>query len=536
MRNRTFFIILAVGAFLFFLIGNGALAITDPVESNYALTAKEMVLCGDWISPRIYGAFWYDKPVFLYWMLCLSYTVFGFTDFASRLPSAFFGAASIVLAAWFMLQQTGKKSLALLLAAMTATSLEVWLISHAIITDQILFFFTIGTMFLAYIGITKNRQACVIAAYAMAAGAVLTKGPVGIVLPGIFLLVFAALRHNLAYAKRLFPPLGIVLFLALGLLWYGPMYSRHGMDFVNGFLGFNNVVRATVSEHPEANVWYYYLVLVPLSLLPWTGPCLYALWQRRSRSDEYIYMAVWAIGTILFYTFMATKYPTYAYIANMPLLYIGALGIRSLYDWGSRKAWIIVTAPALLYWLLFFAAGLFAKPHFTMGSLLWLYVLLVPAMVLVLFAHWNRAYAAIPICIALTTAVTYILLTYQVMVPFMAYRSVQPMAAQASSWTEKIYYFEDYATSFVYYTGQTPVWTAPETYDESTRLKRSDIWNRKHVFPSENAVSVLYRLQQGEAIIMIVPDNRYEDFTHSEFAPFMKPVGVSNTNYIFHSM
>jgi 4-amino-4-deoxy-L-arabinose transferase-like glycosyltransferase len=535
MRNYTFFITLAVVSFLFFLIGNGTLAITDPVESNYALTAKEMVLSGDWISPRIYGTFWYDKPVFLYWMLCLSYSVFGITDFAARLPGACFSAAAIVTAAWFILRQTGKRSMALLLAAMMATSLEVWLISHAIITDQVLFFFTTGTMFFAYVGLTEGRRKYITAAYALAAGAVLTKGPVGIILPGTFLLLFVAIRRNKAYAKRLFPPLGIALFIALCLLWYGPMYSRHGMDFVNGFLGFNNVVRATVSEHPEADVWYYYLVLVPFSLLPWTGPCLYALWKRHCQSDEYVYIAIWAIGTILFYTFMATKYPTYAYIANMPLLYAGALGIEDLYRSGSRKAWTIVTAPALFYWLIFVAAGLFSSLHFPMGSLTWLYVLFLVAAVLVLFAQWQKAFPAIAAAIALTTATAYILLTYQVFVPFAAYRSSQPMTTQAASWPGTVYYFEDYAASFVYYTDQTPIWTAPENYDESTRLNRSDVWNRKHVFPSEEAPSVLNRLQQGDVITMIVPDNRYQDFIHSEFSPFMVQTEILNTNYIFQS-
>lgn len=147
MKSRTFLGLVFVVSLLFFLIGNGSLAVTDPVESNYALTAKEMVLSGDWISPRIYGIFWYDKPIFLYWLLCISYTIFGSTDFASRFPSAVFGAASIALAAWFMLRQTGRKPAALLLAGMTATSLEVWAISHSIITDQILFFFTSTTMF-----------------------------------------------------------------------------------------------------------------------------------------------------------------------------------------------------------------------------------------------------------------------------------------------------------------------------------------------------------------------------------------------------
>ena len=66
MKHRPVFFLLAVLCFLFLLLGNSQLAVTDPVESNYALTAKEMVLSGDWISPQIYGTYWFDKPIFIY--------------------------------------------------------------------------------------------------------------------------------------------------------------------------------------------------------------------------------------------------------------------------------------------------------------------------------------------------------------------------------------------------------------------------------------------------------------------------------------
>ena len=159
MKHRPVFFLLAILCFLFLLLGNSQLAVTDPVESNYALTAKEMVLSGDWISPQIYGTYWFDKPIFIYWMLCISYTLCGFTDFASRLPGALFGTASVVLAAWYMLRRTGRMTAALVVAAMTVTSLAVWAISHSIITDQMLFFFTSAAMFFAYQGPRRHRPA-----------------------------------------------------------------------------------------------------------------------------------------------------------------------------------------------------------------------------------------------------------------------------------------------------------------------------------------------------------------------------------------
>ena len=74
-RKYWLLLFAAVAALLF--AGNGSLLITDSVESNYALTAKEMVLSGDWLSPQIYGHYWYDKPIFFYWLTALAYKMFG---------------------------------------------------------------------------------------------------------------------------------------------------------------------------------------------------------------------------------------------------------------------------------------------------------------------------------------------------------------------------------------------------------------------------------------------------------------------------
>ena len=80
---------------VFFMVANNILPVTDPVESNYALTAKEMVLSGNWLSPQIYGTYWYDKPIMIYWLIALAFKIFGIADWVVRLPSAIFGALSV---------------------------------------------------------------------------------------------------------------------------------------------------------------------------------------------------------------------------------------------------------------------------------------------------------------------------------------------------------------------------------------------------------------------------------------------------------
>lgn len=326
--------------------------------------------------------------------------------------------------------------------------------------------------------------------------------------------------------------MGLVLFLLLCLSWYGPMYSRHGMDFVDGLLGFNNVIRATVSEHPEYDVWYYYLILVPVSLLPWTGPCLYGLWQRRSHEDEYVFMAIWAVGTILFYSLMATKYPTYAYIANWPLLYLGTRTMQDWLDEDTRYAWLAALIPAAFYSLLFAALAAFTdKAPFPVHGLWLLTVFLAIMAILTWLAWWQKAYLALPFFLIATTAITYLIVTFQVLVPFYQYRSAQSLTILADA--GPVYFFEEYRTSYTYYTGQTAYWTAPADYDENARLQRDAVWAKKHVYPTASEAQVLSILNQRKALTLIVPESKYKDYQASKFFSLTKKADRIGPYYVF---
>lgn len=91
-------VVLAVMTAILCFVANHLLVITDPVESNYALTAKEMLASGDYVSPRIFGNYWYDKPIFFYWELIAAFKLFGINDFAARFFPALFGVAGVLLA------------------------------------------------------------------------------------------------------------------------------------------------------------------------------------------------------------------------------------------------------------------------------------------------------------------------------------------------------------------------------------------------------------------------------------------------------
>ena len=101
------------------------------------------------------------------------------------------------------------------------------------------------------------------------------------------------------------------------------MYSIHGQEFISGFLGLHNMERALVSEHPKFNVWYYYLIIVPLALLPWTPAVIYRLKSIKWKNDFYLIGAIWFIIIVLFYSLVATKYITYTLPAIIPCIIWG---------------------------------------------------------------------------------------------------------------------------------------------------------------------------------------------------------------------
>ena len=301
--------------------GNGALPVTAPVEVNYAQTAKEMLAAGDFLSPQIYGNYWYDKPIFFYWELLAAFSVFGVTDFAARFFPALFAAAGLGLTYAFARRLYDERT-AFWSALILGTSVLYSFLAKLILTDLSLFVFFGGTLAAFYIGYRERRRSFFYIAYACAGLAVLTKGPIGFLLPGLIILVFLIAARDLSALGRICLPTGLLVFAAVCAPWYVYMYLAHGADFVDTFLGIHNVLRATVSEHAKWDVWYFYLGIYVLGMFPWSFALPLALlraWRVRPVVEtRTLFLLVWAIVVPVFFQMMATKYPTYSFPAFLP--------------------------------------------------------------------------------------------------------------------------------------------------------------------------------------------------------------------------
>lgn len=355
--KRDMLFIGAVG-FALFMLGNWAIAITDPVESNYTLTALEMLKSGDYVSPRIYGSYWYDKPVFFYWELIAAYKLFGVSEFSSRFFPGVFGVFGLWtaygFARWLYDRKTG-----LMTAGILGSCFEYWLFSKTVITDLTLFVFFSAVLIFFFAGYSTGRRKLYYLCYLFAALATLDKGPIGLLLPGLVLTVFLCIRRDFREFLRLRLLSGLAVYVLVAGSWYYMMYAVHGMEFINNFLGVHNFLRATHSEHPHWDVWWYYLMIFFLGCLPWSWilPAVvrkYVRLRQRPVIDmRAAFLLTWALVVNVFFQCMATKYTTYTLPALLP---IAILSARYLYDREKLVKRVVVGAVAV-YAVLTFAVA-----------------------------------------------------------------------------------------------------------------------------------------------------------------------------------
>lgn len=325
LYDKHSWLILAAVSLFIFLVGNELLPITDTAESNYAETAKEMVLTGNWISPQIYGQYWYDKPIFYYWEVALSFIIFGFNEFAARLPSALFGTANVLFIYWFGQKAISKKA-GFISALIFAFSLENFILSKAVVTDATLFFFLSAALGFFYLGYKENKRYYYLC-YVAAALAVLTKGPIGLILPGGAAFLFLLWKRDLKELAKVHLFSGLALFLAITGLWYGTMCYLHGSDFLLNFIGVHNVLRATSPEHPSKDRWYFYIIIYLIGFAPWSIALLISAFKKwrnhtlsfKKTSDLNQLLIIYAGFVFLFFEIVATKYTTYTYPALFSL-------------------------------------------------------------------------------------------------------------------------------------------------------------------------------------------------------------------------
>ena len=315
----------------------GSLGLIDPDEPFYAQTAREMVQSGDWVTPQIYGAPQFEKPIFYYWLVAGSFKALGETEFAGRMPTAVFATVLVLLVWWFGSRVWNGRA-GFLAALVLATGLEFCVMSRLMLTDIPLATFIAAAVFCYWLALRHEgeRDKWMFWHLVWAGFAVLTKGPLGSLVTVMATVAFAlGMKRPLLFRGRGFW-WGVVAYAVIVVPWYGAMFAWHAQPFWEEFFIRDNWLRVIRAEHPSNNHIWYYPGLLFLGSLPWMPAVALTVrraWGRLRADEAAFFQWCWLLTSLVFLTICQSKIPSYAFYLFVPLaLLIG----RTLDDFLTR--------------------------------------------------------------------------------------------------------------------------------------------------------------------------------------------------------
>jgi 4-amino-4-deoxy-L-arabinose transferase-like glycosyltransferase len=332
-------------AALTFLVGLGRGPIADSDEAFYAEAAREMVRSGDWMTPHYNYEVRFQKPILYYWLTAATYWVTGPAEWAARLWSALSGIGLVLVTAacarrWY------DDGVALLGAAIVATSFGYYSIGRMALPDLPLTFFITAAIWTALVAMLDDPRArsrwVALAALAVSAG-FLTKGPVGLVIPGLVVLPIVLLeRHGLNLRLR-DAGMALVIFVIVALPWYGAMWGRHGSAYFESFFLGDNFERFTTDRFNDPRAWWFYGPVLLGGVLPWTpmalvwiGPVWRFITRRQELETMELRLLLWGVLPLIFYSVSVGKQPRYILPILPPLAILLARSIlERTRDWRS---------------------------------------------------------------------------------------------------------------------------------------------------------------------------------------------------------
>ena len=338
-----------------FFVGLASVGLIDETEPLFAEASRQMTVTGDWVTPYFNGVTRFDKPPLVYWMMAIGFQIFGVGEWAVRLPSAL-AASALVGMGFYTLRRFGfsrpelatavtgemngagpqrsrlsQRNLfwsAIIGSAVMALHPETIVWARIGVSDMLLSGCMGIALFAFFLGYAQpefpvRQRNWYLTTYVFLGLAVLTKGPVGVVLPGLivgaFLLYVGQFRKVL---RELHLVKGAIIFLAITVPWHVLVVVANGQAYIDSFFGYHNVERFTNVVNGHAAPWYFYFLVVAVGFLPWSPFLSWVIarlqfyrprfWQTQPRSSHFgIFALAWFVVIFGFFTIAVTKLPSY---------------------------------------------------------------------------------------------------------------------------------------------------------------------------------------------------------------------------------
>ena len=326
--------------------------LVNPDEGRYAEIPREMVASGDWTTPRLNDIKYFEKPALQYWATAAAYTVFGEHQWTARLWSALTGFLGVLMVFFtgrrLFGQETGWNA-----ALVLGSSLLYVLVGHINTLDMGVSFLlsaAVCAFCLAQSDATDARKLrrWMLAAWAALALAVLSKGLIGLVLPGAALVLYVLVERDWRLARRLHLLPGLSLFFLITVPWFVAV-SLANPEFARFFFIHEHFERFLTKAHGRYQPMYYFIPVLLAGMLPWSVTLVDALaraWKRKpeKRFQAQRFLLVWAAVVFVFFSASSSKLVSYI----LPMFPALALLIGARLTQLSARALAWQTLPAAL--------------------------------------------------------------------------------------------------------------------------------------------------------------------------------------------
>ena len=339
----------------------GVLGLVGPDEPRYAWIARDMQETGDYITPRLYGKPWFEKPPLYYWSAALSFKYFGVSETTARLPSAICALLATLALAWLALRLYGAETARWLLLLLPTTVGMIGF-SHAAATDMpFAAMLTIAMVFVTKLlslvpsvtpqlqsGATSTNSLHSFASFTSSTSftsfllgfflalATLAKGPAAIILSGGPVLLWAVFTKRWRDAFRCLHPVGIASFCLTALPWY-LLCARRNPDFFRVFIVEHNFNRFVTPQFQHIQPFWYYVPIFILAVFPWVFFHAFAKLQflanwidKLPETSSQAFLLAWTGFTFLFFTLSKSKLPGYIMPAIPPMALLMANSAASV--------------------------------------------------------------------------------------------------------------------------------------------------------------------------------------------------------------
>lgn len=338
-----------------------------PDEGRYAEVAREMVVTGDWVTPRQNGFKYFEKPVLQYWTTAAAFEVFGIHHWTARLWPALTGFLGVLLTGLVGARFWGLRA-GLMAAAVAGSSLLYVLIAHINTLDMGVAFFLCLGLFSLMLAQRERLESSAARnwmwlAWAALGLAVLTKGLIGAALPAASLILYTLWSRDWALWKRMRMGSGLLIFFTVAAPWFIVVCIRNP-EFFQFFFIHEHFDRFLTKAHSRTGPPWYFVPILLAGMLPWTllmfDACVRALPRERAGENGFQpkrFLLTWIIFVMVFFSASSSKLPSYI----VPVFPAIALLIGEYLARIRPRALALHIVPALAIG----SAGLFFAPQAT---------------------------------------------------------------------------------------------------------------------------------------------------------------------------